>query len=380
MTYRRLLAVVAAASAVPLVVGGCAASSSGSSSAGSSASATKVRIEFTDNGCTPSPASIGAGALSFTVANKGANRVTEAEILQDGRILGEKENLTPGLSGQFSLRLEPGQYVVYCPNAKTDRATLTVTPSAGSTASATVDASLTSAVTAYRAFLLDEVNQLVPATRSFVAAVKAGDIAKAKALYAPARSHYESIEPVAESFGDLDPEIDARVNDVASPSQWTGFHRIEKALWADKSLKGMDPYADKLMADVTKLQQLIPTAKLQPAAIANGAVDLLGEVANSKITGEEDRYSHTDLWDFEANVAGVREAIDVLSPALRQRDPALLATANTQFQTVLSTLSTYKTADGYVNYATVTTPERRTMTTQVNALAETLSKVAPAIV
>lgn len=381
MTQPRLLAAIAVAAVVPLVATGCASSSGGGSSAGSSSTAaTTVTINFTDDGCTPSPASIGAGALKFAVANKGANRVTEAEVLQDGRILGEKENLTPGLSGSFSLRLEAGQYVVYCPNAKTDRATLTVTPVAGATATATVDPSLTSAVTAYRAFVQNEANALVPATKAFVAAVKAGDIAKAKALYAPARSHYESIEPVAESFGDLDPEIDARVNDVASPSQWTGFHRIEKALWQDRNLKGMDTYADLLMADVVKLQKLIPTAKLQPAAIANGAVDLLGEVANSKITGEEDRYSHTDLWDFEANVAGVREALDVLSPALKQRNPTLLATANSQFDAVGHALSTYKTPDGYVNYATVGAADRRQLTTLVNTLAETMSKVAPAIV
>ena len=159
---------------------------------------------------------------------------------------------------------------------------------------------------------------------------------------------------MAESFGDLDPEIDARVNDVASPSQWTGFHRIEKALWQDKSLEGMDSYADKLMADVTKLQKLIPTAKLQPAAIANGAVDLLGEVANSKITGEEDRYSHTDLWDFEANIAGVREALDVLTPALQAAQPDAAGDGQHASSTrSASALSTYKTADGYVNYATV---------------------------
>jgi iron uptake system component EfeO len=184
---------------------------------------------------------------------------------------------------------------------------------------------------------------------------------------------------VAESFGDLDPEIDARAGDV-DPATWSGFHRIEKALWQDHSLAGMDVYADKLVTDVEKLVELVPSAQLQPAAIANGAVDLLGEVANSKITGEEDRYSHTDLWDFEANVAGVREAIDVLSPTLRQRDPRLLASANTQFGAVLDALSKYKTADGYVDYSTVTAPERRQLTTLVNTLAETLSKVAPAIV
>jgi iron uptake system component EfeO len=381
MTHRRLLTAIAVAVAVPLVATGCAASSGGSTpGSGGSAANNTVAINFTDDGCTPSPATIGAGALKFAIANKGANRVTETEVQQDGRILGEKENLTPGLSGDFSLRLDAGQYVIYCPNAKTDRATLTVTPVAGATGTATVDASLTSAVAAYRAFVQDEADQLVPATQAFVAAVKAGDIAKAKALFAPARSHYESIEPVAESFGDLDPEIDARVNDVASPSQWTGFHRIEKALWQDKSLTGMDPYADQLMADVIKLQKLIPTAKLQPAAIANGAVDLLGEVANSKITGEEDRYSHTDLWDFEANIAGVREALDVLTPALKTRNPTLLAAANAQFDAVGLALAKYKTADGYVNYATVGTADRRQLTTLVNTLAETMSKVAPAIV
>jgi iron uptake system component EfeO len=382
MTNRRLLTAIAVATAVPLAAAGCATSSAGSSAAGSGGNAANstVTINFTDDGCPPSPASIGAGAVKFSVANKGANRVTEAEVLQDGRILGEKENLTPGLSGDFSLRLEAGQYVVYCPNAKTDRATLTVTPVARATATATSDASLTSAVAAYRAFVQDEANELVPATRAFVTAVKAGDITQAKTLFAPARTHYESIEPVAESFGDLDPEIDARVNDVASPSQWTGFHRIEKALWQDKSLKGMDPYADQLMADVLRLQKLIPTAKLQPAAIANGAVDLLGEVANSKITGEEDRYSHTDLWDFEANVAGVREALDALTPALKTRAPDLLATANSQFDAVGHALSAYKTRDGYVSYLTVGSAERRQLTTLVNTLAETMSKVAPAIV
>ena len=383
MSHRRLLTAIAVATAVPLVAAGCAASSGGSRPVRveRAGRAPRSRSASPTTAARPSPASIGAGALKFAVANKGANRVTEAEVLQDGRILGEKENLTPGLSGSFSLRLEAGQYVVYCPNAKTDRATLTVTPAAGATGDGDgrrVADARRSRRTARSS--RTRPTQLVPATRAFVAAVKAGDIAKAKALYAPARSHYESIEPVAESFGDLDPEIDARVNDVASPSQWTGFHRIEKALWQDKSLKGMDPYADQLMADVTKLQKLIPTAKLQPAAIANGAVDLLGEVANSKITGEEDRYSHTDLWDFEANVAGVREALDVLTPALKQRNPTLLATANSQFDAVGQALSTYKTADGYVNYATVGTADRRRLTTLVNTLAETMSKVAPAIV
>lgn len=377
MSRRPQLAAIAVSAAVPLLLTSCAKEDD--ASAGSNGGTRTVAIAFTDNGCAPSPAKVEAGALSFTVTNKNAGRVTEAEVMKDGRILGEKENLTPGLSGRFSLRLEAGEYVVYCPNAKQDRSTLTVTAPAGATGSATTDASLTAAVSAYRSFVQNRADALLPATKAFAAAVKAGDFEQAKKLYAPARSNYEAIEPVAESFGDLDPEIDARAGDV-DPATWSGFHRIEKALWQDHSVAGMDVYADKLVTDVEKLVELVPSAQLQPAAIANGAVDLLGEVANSKITGEEDRYSHTDLWDFEANVAGVREAIDVLSPTLRERDPGLLATANTQFAAVLDALSRYKTADGYVDYSTVTAPQRRQLTTLVNTLAETLSKVAPAIV
>jgi iron uptake system component EfeO len=375
---RRLLAAIAMTAAVPLVVSGCATSSP--SAASTAKGANTVTIKFTDDGCAPVPATVNSGALNFAISNDNAGRVTEAEVQQNGRILGEKENLTPGLSGQFSLRLDAGQYVIYCPNAKVDRATLTVKPAGGASASPTTDASLTAAVASYRGFLQNRADALLPATKAFADAVKAGDIEKAKKLFAPARANYEAIEPVAESFGDLDPEIDARVNDVASPSKWTGFHRIEKSLWVDNSTKDMAPYADKLVADVQKLRALIPTAKLQPAAIANGAVDLLGEVANSKITGEEDRYSHTDLWDFEANVDGVREALDVLTPALKARDAALLTTAEKQFSAVDNALSTYKTSDGYVDYSTVGKADRRQLTTLVNTLAETMSKVAPAIV
>ena len=133
----------------------------------------------------------------------------------------------------------------------------------------------------------------------------AGDIAEAKDLFAYAREPYERIEPIAEAFGDLDPAIDAREGDVPE-AKWTGFHRIEKALWVDEDLTGMAPVAKKLVADVRLLQELTRQVDLEPAQVANGASELLGEVANSKITGEEDRYSHTDLWDFEANVEGRR--------------------------------------------------------------------------
>jgi iron uptake system component EfeO len=367
--------------AVPAVlIAGCSTSSDSASPGGQAAGANKVTIAFTDDGCTPEPATAPAGALTFEISNKDASRVTEAEVLQNGRILGEKENLTPGLSGSFSLRLEPGEYVVLCPNASTDQTRFTVTPAGSASAAAPVDTTLTTAVASYQAYVENQANSLVPATKAFTDAVKAGDIEKAKPLFAPARAFYEQIEPIAESFGDLDPEIDARDGDVDPGTPWTGFHRIEKAIWMDKNIKDMGPIADKLLVDVTKLRGLVKTVKLQPAQIANGAVDLLGEVAKSKITGEEDRYSHTDLWDFEANVAGAREAFQVLEPVLKIKDPALATTLNERFAAVLTALSKYQQGPGYVDYSTVDAAGRRALTSVVDALAEPLSKVAPAIV
>jgi iron uptake system component EfeO len=313
--------------------------------------------------------------------NAGAGAVTEAEVMQGDRILGEKENLTPGLSGTFSLRLTKGTYTVYCPNARTERSTLTVTAATTPASGNTAEAELTRAVRAYRSYVEAESAALLPATRTFAAAVRSGDVAEAKRLFPVARTHYETIEPVAESFGDLDPGIDARVNDVAAGAKWTGFHRIEKALWQDGTTKGMTPYADKLVSDVTRLDTLVRTVDLQGAQIANGAVELLGEVANSKITGEEDRYSHTDLADFEANVAGVEAAVTALTPAMTKVDPALQARVRTQLATVKAALDQFRTKDGFVAYTEATVPpaKRRELTSQVNTHAETLSKVAPAL-
>jgi iron uptake system component EfeO len=159
----------------------------------------------------------------------------------------------------------------------------------------------------YRRYLVEQTGLLVDRTRAFVKALNYGNVEQAKRLYPTTRMPYEAVEPVAESFGTLDPDIDAREGDVPAAS-FRGFHRIEKALWLDNTTKGVRSVAAKLLADIKRLQALVYTIKLEPAQVANGANELLTEVSSSKITGEEERYSHTDLWDFEANVQGSQAA------------------------------------------------------------------------
>ena len=368
------LGVVAAAA---LLVAGC---SSGGSAPSPDQGAT-VTMALSDAGCAPQPASVPAGPVTFTVTNSGTAKVTEGEIQQENRILGEKENITEGISGDFSLRLEPGQYTVYCPGAATDTASFTVTGQGGQT-TAPVEASLASATAGYKQYVISEVAALVPATKTFTDAVRSGDVARAQQAFAPARYHYETIEPVAESFGDLDPAIDLREPDVEPGAEWTGFHRLEKSLWVDRSAAGLAPVADRLDADIATLQQMVGTADYQPAQLANGASELLTEVSTSKVTGEEDAFSHTDLSDFDANIAGAQKAFELLKPSLQAKDPALATQLQARFTGITDELAPFRRGEAapgiatYVDYSTVDENGRRRLADRVNALAEPLSQVS----
>ena len=257
-------------------------------------------------------------------------------MLSGDRIIGEVENIAPGLNGEFSLTLKAGDYTTACPGgAKHAKGKLTVT----GTAATKLNAQQKAAVETYRAYLVDQSAQLVTATKAFTDAVDSGNVELAKQLYPAARVPYERIEPVAETFGDLDPDIDAREGDVPK-KEWGGFHVIEQALWVDGSTSGLPSgLTAKLNEDVQLLANLVKDVEMQPASIANGSVELLNEVSSSKITGEEERYSRTDLVDFEANVQGSQAAFDSVKPLLTgAKNTALASQIDTRFATVTAAL------------------------------------------
>jgi len=377
--------VVGAATLAGLALAGCGSSGSGASTSGTSATKSGVHIvklTITDDGCTPNPLSVTSGPATIEITNTGSGAVTEAEVMQGDKILGEAEDVAPGLTGVFSLTLQPGTYTVNCPGGSgSGKGKLVVS---GSTVTTQVAEGATDAVTSYRAFLEDQTNRLVETTAPFVAAVQAGDVAKAKTLYAAARPYYEAIEPVAESFGDLDPLIDARAGDpLPAGAKWGGFHRIEKALFQDNTTAGMAPVAAELLTNVKTLREKVANVKLEPAQIANGAVDLLNEVSTSKITGEEERYSHVDLVDFRANVDGAEAAYQSLRPMLTARQAALAAELAARFAAVDKALGAYKSGPGqydYVSYTKLTSADTRKLSAVVDALAEPLSQVSKAVV
>jgi iron uptake system component EfeO len=338
-----------------------------------------VTVKATDSACDLSRRDVKSGTSTFSVTN-GGSKVTEFYVYADGdRVMGEVENIGPGLKRELIVELPAGKYQAVCkPGMVGDGIRGDLTVSGDTTAQVDEDTLLKQAADSYQRYINSQAVELEEETTEFVAAVKAGDVAKAKALYPEARTYWERIEPVAESFGDLDPKIDARVNDVEAGTEWTGFHRIEQALWVSNTTKGMAKYADQLLTDVKTVVAKAKVVKLTPLQLANGAKELLDEVATGKVTGEEDRYSHTDLYDFQANVEGSQAAIQALRPALQKRDAALVTTLDTNFKAVFAALDKYRVGDGFKPY-TATEAEKKQLSQILDGLAEPVSKVAGVI-
>ncbi|WP_282586832.1 iron uptake system protein EfeO [Lichenifustis flavocetrariae] len=231
-------------------------------------------------------------------------------------------------------------------------------------------------IAAYKSYVASEVEALVAKTRVFVDDVKAGKLAEAQAAYAPAHMHYERIEPIAELFNDLDGNMDAREDDFekkAEDPKFMGFHRIEKGLFGDKSTAGLAPVADQLMADTLELQKRLADLKITPKAFVGGTAELIEEVASKKITGEEDRYSRTDLWDFQANIDGAQKIVALLKPMLVKQDPTLHKKIDTNFSKVDAILTKYRSQAGFESYEKLTDKDRLALKGPVTALAEDLS-------
>lgn len=252
-----------------------------------------------------------------------------------------------------------------------------------STETATTDSTvvdLQAEVDAYKTFALEQMDAFLLETETFVNAFLAGDIEKAKALYPEARMYFERSEPIAESFGDLDPRIDGRLADVQEEGkgeeEWTGYHKLEYALWVKNTTQGYEEVANQLLADTKELHALVQTVEVEPDLMITGAVDLLNEVSTSKITGEEEIYSHTDLYDFKANIEGAEKIFEILRDKIAEKDADLVKTLEAKFTAVNELLAQHETAEnGYISYEELTEEHTQALATAVNQLGEPLSQM-----
>ncbi|MGV0644424.1 iron uptake system protein EfeO [Mycolicibacterium sp. XJ879] len=229
----------------------------------------------------------------------------------------------------------------------------------------------------YKAYVSSNIDELERVVKVFTDAVRAGDLQAAQDAYAPSRVPWERIEPIAGLVEDIDRKIDARVDDFAGVDdpEFTGWHRLEYILFEQNTTEGAAPFADQLDSDVAALKEQFPSVEVKPVDVANGAAELIEEVSEGKITGEEDRYSKTDLWDFDANLQGARDAVGKLNPALVEADPALLGKIDAGINSVFDTMRPLRRGDGWVLFCTENDPYPSPRCTGVTVDPPTIDKL-----
>ena len=359
-----------------------------------------------------------SGTSTFSITNSG-ERVTEFYVLADDglRVIAERENIAPGSTADLTVQLEPGNYFTACKpglrgaNVGQSEFTVTGEPIQYNESD---EKRFNEARDNYVAFVQNEVAELLPKVEEFAEAYAAGDDEKAKQLYPTTRVHYERIEPVAEALGVLDARIDYREVDYIAEAdelkeddqtftEWLGFHRMEKDLWppaedeknADgaPAREGWEPstpehrreIADTLIADVEQLNttvnadNFIEEQDITVDTVSNGAMGLLEEVATTKVTGEENWWSHKDLYDFQANIQGSRIAFDMVKDIAAERGEEgqkLVDDIENRFNDIQELLDQYGSLEsGFVDYDEVDAGEQAKLTRSLDALREPLSNL-----
>jgi len=397
-----------AAVALTLPLAGCVENSSGDA----------LDVQANEDSCKVATDSVESGTNTFSITNAG-ERVTEFYVLADDglRVIAERENIAPGSTADLTVQLEPGSYYTACKpglrGANVGQSEFTVTGEPIQHPESD-EKRFNEARDNYVAFVQNEVEEMLPKVEEFAEAYAAGDDEKAKELYPTTRVHYERIEPVAEALGVLDPRIDYREVDYIAEAdelekddptftEWLGFHRIEKDLWPpaedDKNADGSparedwepsDPakrreIADTLIADVEQLNttvnapNFIEDQDITVDFVSNGAMELLEEVATTKVTGEENWWSHKDLYDFQANIQGSRVAFDMVKGIATERGEEgqkLVDEIENRFNDIQELLDQYGSLEsGFVDYDQVDSGEQAELTRSLDALREPLSNL-----
>ncbi len=341
-----------------------------------------VTVTIRGNVCEPNEITVPAGRTTFTIVNQ-SNRALEWEILDGVMVVEERENIAPGFSQTMTVKLQPGDFAITCGLLSNPRGKLRVTPSAASEAEAARPSlvNYVGALAEYQTFLRLEAGTLEDAVRALADAVQAGDLQQARALYAPAHQAYKRIEPMAELFADLDTRINARADYFEkreADAGFTGFHRIEYALYGQNDLKPLAPVVAQLIADIGVLKERLRGLNMPPERLASSASKLLRRVADNLPAGGEDHYSHAELANLQGSYEGTKKIADLLQPLQVKAAPALQKSVDERFAAFDAALAPYREGEGF-KPAPLDEAQRKALAEPVRALAEELAKVNAAL-
>ena len=345
----------------------------------------EVVVNINAHSCDPNELTVPAGRASFRIVNR-SDRAVEWEILDGVLVIEERENIAPGLSQVINANLQPGDYAITCGLLSNPRGVLHVTPTAASDAAAKAKPSMVAFVgplSEFRVYLATQGSALIRAVTALNQAITSGDLAQAQALYLPARAAYQRLAPAAQRLAELDNSINARADYFEKREQdpaFVGFHRVEYALFQQRSLDGLNPVAERLLADVTTLKQQLLAQSLPPEQLVSIVVRNLNTLADVRAaSGEEERYSHADLNGFASNLETAHKVVELLRPMLTRSAPDLLPKIDAALSDFDSVLNSFKVKDGYATYDMVSGEQRKQIADKAQALADALDGIDPAL-
>ena len=294
--------------------------------------------------------------------------------------MGEVENISPGLERKLIVQLtEPGTYQTACkPGMIGDglRGDFQVT---GDAVQIDTEGKFAEAADNYKRYVKSQTEALIPAVGVFVTAIKKGDVAGAKAQFPIARTYYERIEPVAESFpDDLDPRIDLREADLEPGQKWTGFHALEKQLWVTGLQPDAGALADQLVADVKELNSRVKGPPTSPSTPRRSPVALKACSTRSRRarSAAKRTSSATPTCGTSSPTCRVRRPRSPrCAPSSTSAIPRLAKMVDQRFTESEALLENYRQGDGFVLYDTVTEPQRQELSRSIDALSKEVSQV-----
>ncbi|MEK1911623.1 MAG: iron uptake system protein EfeO [Pseudomonas chlororaphis] len=345
----------------------------------------EITVTIHPHSCEPNTLSVPAGPASFRIVNR-SDRAVEWEILDGVLVVEERENIAPGLSQMINARLQPGDYAITCGLLSNPRGTLHVTPTAESDAQAKARPSMVAFIgplSEFRVYLSRQSSALIKAVSELEHAIQAGDLAQAQALYLPARATYQRLAPAAQRLGELDNRINARADYFEKREQdpaFVGFHRLEYALFQQRDLSGLAPIAQRLLSDVASLKQQLLAQSLPPEQLVSLVARSQRSIAEVRAgSGEEERYSHSDLNGFAANLETTRKVVDLLRPLLAKPAAPLLAQIDGALGALDSQYNALRSTEGYASYDSVGADQRKRIADQAKVLADALDGIDPAL-
>lgn len=345
----------------------------------------EVLVTIHPHSCEPNVLTVPAGHAGFRIVNR-SDRAVEWEILEGVLVVEERENIAPGLSQVINANLLPGDYAITCGLLSNPRGTLHVTPTAASDAAARAKPPMVAFVgplSEFRVYLSSQSSALIKAVTALEQAIESGDLSQAQTLYVPARAAYQRIAPAVQRLAELDNAINSRADYFEKREQdsgFTGFHRIEYALFQQRNLDGLTPVAQRLIADVTTLKQQLLAQSLPPEQLVSIAVRNLNSIAEERAnSGEEERYSHTDLNGFASNLEAARKVVDLLRPLLTKSAAELLPKIDSAVAGLDAELNGFKVNEGYASYDSVSAEQRKQIANKAKALADALDGIDPAL-